>query len=110
MLLRSPEAQFHLDGTSKVEISRLKLSPLPNAKERTMFSLMSEPVSFLSSGLFGGYIEAKTGCSIGKTIKRVNEKSQKSLGKIVNLHTLYQQARISTIMFLKLIKNCFLWK
>ncbi|VDL59624.1 unnamed protein product [Hymenolepis diminuta] len=38
-----PEAQFHLDGTSKVEISRLKLSPLPNAKERTMFSLMSEP-------------------------------------------------------------------
>lgn len=99
------EAQFHLDGTSKVEISRLKFSPLPNANERTMSSLMSEPVSLLSPGLFGGYSEAKIGCSIGKTIKRVNEKMQKSLGKIVNLLTLYRQARISTIMFLKLINK-----
>ncbi|KAM3183041.1 hypothetical protein ACTXT7_011151 [Hymenolepis weldensis] len=81
------EALLHLDGTPKVEISRLKFLPSPNADEGTTFSILSELTSFLSLGPFGGYIEAKMGSSIRKTIKHVNEKMQKSVGKLVNMLT-----------------------
>ncbi|VDL60114.1 unnamed protein product [Hymenolepis diminuta] len=80
------ESLLHLDGTPKVEISRLKFLPSPNADEGTAFSVLSELTSLLSFGPFGGYIEAKMGSSIRKTIKRVNEKMQKSVGKFVNKH------------------------
>lgn len=81
------EALLHLDGTPKVEISRLKFLPSPNADEGTTFSVLSELTSLLSFGPFGGYIESKIGSSIRKVIKRVNEKMQKSVGKFVNKHT-----------------------
>ncbi|VDO03414.1 unnamed protein product [Rodentolepis nana] len=77
------EALLHLDGIPRVEISRLQFSAPPNVDERTAFGFLSDLTNLLSSGPLGGYIEAKIGSTIRRTIQLVNQEMQKTVGKFV---------------------------
>nr|CDS34018.1 conserved hypothetical protein [Hymenolepis microstoma] len=78
------EALLHLDGTPRVEVSRLQFTSPPDVDEGTAFGFLSDLTNILSSGPFGGYIEAQIGKSIRNAIKIVNQKMQKTVEKLVN--------------------------